>query len=92
MKLRTIRNFAILLPLALGMAACASTGFDAAEQQATHAWYAKEAKTERDYKLDQAQCSEAHEIATTEPMAKDSLSFEGYHNCMLTKGYVLRTY
>lgn len=92
MNTLAIRNLMIGLPLALGIGACAGTNLDTAQYPATHVWYAKEAKTERDYKLDQAQCSEAHEIATAEPMATDSLSFDGYHNCMLAKGYVLRHY
>ena len=86
MNIHAILNFMTVPVLAIGLTACTSTATD----HATHAWYAKEAKTERDYKLDQAQCSDTHQIATAQPMAKDSLSFEGYSNCMMAKGYVLR--
>ena len=92
MNIQAIRNFMIFLALAVGISACASTNFDASEHHATHVWHAKEAKTDRDYKLDQSACSDTHQVTTSEPMTKDSLSFEGYHNCMLTKGYVLRHY
>ena len=92
MNIQSIRNFTLFLPLTLGIGACAGTNFDTAEHQATHVWYAKEAKTERDYKLDQAQCSDAHQLDLHKPIVEDSLSFEGYHDCMMAKGYVLRHY
>ncbi len=92
MSIHAIRNLIAILPLALGLGACAGTPLDTAERQVTHYWYAQEAQTNRDYKLDQAQCSDAHEIPKAEPLMKDSLSFEGYRDCMLAKGYVLRNY
>ncbi len=59
---------------------------------ATHFWQAETAKTERDYKRDQSRCAQNHQVAPDEAMPADSLSFERYRNCMIEKGYVLRTY
>ena len=90
MNIRTIRNFMTVPVLAIGLAACASTATNPAKHY--DVWYAKEAKTERDYKLDEAQCYDDHELEPRQPVALDSLSFEGYRDCMMAKGYVLRQY
>ena len=90
MNIQAIRNFMTIPVLAIALAACASITTNPAKQY--DVWYAKEAKTERDYKLDQAQCSDAHQLDLRKPIVEDSLSFEGYHDCMMAKGYVLRHY
>ncbi len=92
MNIHATRNLIAILPLALGLGACAGTNLDTAERQVTHYWYAQEARTDREYNLDQTRCSEAHEVPAAEPMVKDSLSFASYRDCMLAKGYVLRNY
>ncbi len=79
----------IFLPLAVGLGACAADG---QSNLATHFWQAETAKTERDYRRDQSYCSEMHQVEPTAPITTDSLSFEGYRNCMIERGYVLRTY
>ena len=83
------RNLMLSLPLVLGLGACATGG---QSSLATHFWQADAAKTERDYKRDQGYCSKAHQIEPSAPITKDTLSFEGYRNCMIERGYVLRTY
>ncbi|MCY4213449.1 MAG: hypothetical protein OXF68_07480 [Gammaproteobacteria bacterium] len=90
MNIQAVRNLMTISVLAIGLAACAGTNTNPAKQY--DVWYAKEAKTERDYKLDQAQCYGAHDMQAGRPVALDSLSFEGYRDCMTTKGYVLRQY
>ena len=90
MNIQVIRNLITIPVLAIGLAACASNAPDLAKQY--DVWYGKDAKTERDYKLDQAQCYDAHDMAPRQPVALDSLSFEGYRDCMTAKGYVLRHY
>ena len=90
MSTQAIRNFITIPVLAIGLAACTSTTTNPAKQY--DVWYAKEAKTERDYKLDQTQCYDAHEMQPGQPVALDSLSFEGYRDCMVAKGYVLKQY
>ena len=90
MNFKAIRNLITIPVLAIGLAACASSANDPNTHR--YQWYAKEAKTERDYKVDQAHCHDAHEMEPGKPVALDSLSIEGYRNCMMAKGYVLRHY
>lgn len=90
MNIQAIHSFMAIPVLAIGLAGCAGTATNPAKHY--DVWYAKEAKTERDYKLDQAQCYDAHELVPRQPVALDSLSFEGYRDCMMAKGYVLRHY
>ena len=89
MNQKTFRNLMISLPLVVVLGACAAGG---QSNLATHFWQADAAKTERDYQRDQGHCSKAHQVEPTAPITKDSLSFEGYRNCMIERGYVLRTY
>ncbi len=60
--------------------------------QATHYWQAKNAKTERDYKIDNGNCQDVTGIEQIAAMQTESPSFEAYRDCMVEKGYVLRTY
>ena len=83
-------NLLILIPFAISLGACASSG--AQQANATHFWQADTAKTERDYKRDQTLCAQTHQIDAEQAMPADSFSFERYRDCMIEKGYVLRTY
>lgn len=89
MRKQAFRNLIFFLPFAIGLGACAAGG---QSNLATHFWQADAAKTERDYRRDQSHCLQAHQLEPNAPITKDSLSFEGYRNCMIERGYVLRTY
>ncbi len=89
MNIQAFRKLIFFLPFVAALGACAAGG---QSNLATHFWQADAAKTERDYQRDQSHCSKAHQVEPTEPLTKESLSFEGYRNCMIERGYVLRTY
>ena len=78
----------ILIPFSILFAACATES----PLQATHFWQAKEAKTQRDYKIDNGNCQDSNGIKQPATMQQESPSFEAYRDCMVEKGYVLRTY
>ncbi len=88
MNIRSILKALILISFSFFIAACATNS----SQQPTHYWSAKHAKTERDYKVDNGNCQDLNGIPKPEPMLSDSPSFEAYRDCMVEKGYVLRTY
>lgn len=90
MNQKTLCNLLISLPFAATLGACANSGLMRAD--ATHFWQAETAKNERDYQRDQSKCAQTHHVEPDGAMPADSLSFERYRNCMIEKGYVLRTY
>ena len=86
-NLKTIKLL-ILIFFFMLIAACATE----TSLQATHYWQAQEAKTERDYKVDNGDCRHITGLEEPEAMQSESPSFEAYRDCMVEKGYVLRTY
>ena len=70
------------------VAACATSP----KEIPTHYWQAKEAKTERDYRIDNRGCHEEFGMDEDASFPTGSPSFEAYTHCMVEKGYVLRTY
>lgn len=82
------RNALIYIVFSLLVAACAS----APREQPTHYWQAEKAKTERDYRMDNGACHEQLGMDEANAMDHESTSFEAYSNCMIEKGYVLRSY
>ena len=88
MSKRNFRNLLILIPFSLLFAACSSTEV----QHPTHFWKATEAKTERDYRIDNGACHEQFGVEESTEMFAESPSFEAYRNCMVEKGYVLQSY
>lgn len=98
----TMRAVAIAGVTAL-MVGCASTGAvesSAAAQSATaqagtsatHYWQSKRQAGTSDYQRDNSRCGQMNDVSTQSPMAYDSESFEAYRQCMIERGYVLRTY
>ena len=81
-------NPLLLIPFFTLTVACATES----SLQATHYWQTKEAKTERDYKIDNGTCQDNTGIEQPTTMQSESPSFEAYRDCMVEKGYVLRTY
>ena len=88
MSKQNFRNLLILITFPLLFAACASNDL----QHPTHYWQAKDAKTERDYRVDNDVCHQ--QFGDEEPtlMLAESPSFEAYRNCMVERGYVLQSY
>ena len=88
MNKQSIRNILILMTFSSIFVAC-STSSNLAP---THYWQAKEAKTGRDFRVDNRTCHEEFGIEEATPLPSESPSFEAYSHCMIEKGYVLRTY
>ena len=88
MKFQKVFNLLICSVFLAFLGACTSD----IQSRATHYWQAETAKTERDYKIDHGACSREHRIDDAEAMPADSISFDAYRDCMVAKGYVLRTY
>ena len=88
MSKQNFRNLLILIPFSLLFAACASNGI----QHPTHFWQATDAKTERDYRIDNESCHEQFHVEESTQMHAESPSFEAYRDCMVEKGYVLQSY
>ena len=85
---KDIRNIMISIPFSILIAACA-TG---SREHPTHYWQAESAKTEQDYRIDNGSCQEEIGIDQDAPLPSESPSFDSYRNCMIEKGYVLRSY
>ena len=81
--------FRILLAgaLTLVFAGCAATS----SKQPTHYWDAK-AKPESRYQADNQACEAANGAEASNPMLAGSGEFQAYKDCMISRGYVLRTY
>ena len=88
MNNRNLRNLLFLIPFSVLFFACATRPQD----HPTHHWQAEKAKTEREYRIDNGACHEQFGIDETTPMPFESPSFEAYRNCMIEKGYVLRSH
>lgn len=88
MNKQSLRNLLFLIPFSTLVAACATAPIESP----THYWQAKAAKTERDYRIDNSACHEQFGIDNDSPLLTESPSFEAYSQCMVEKGYVLRTY
>lgn len=73
--------------LVLMIAGCAATS----EKKPTHYWDAK-AKPQSRYQEDNQSCESANGAESSNPMLAKSGEFQAYKDCMLSKGYVLRTY
>ncbi len=78
---------ALLASVVVLATGCAST----TQTKPTHYWDA-EAKPESRYKLDNSACEAAHGAQASNPMSADSGAFQSYKDCMVERGYVLRTY
>ena len=61
-------------------------------QKPTHYWEGAQAKPEHQYKADEHACQGASELDTTGEITAASAAFDAYKDCMITRGYVLRTY
>lgn len=88
MNNQNILNLLIAISFSTLLAACAA----APSAQATHYWQAEKAKTEREYSIDHGACHEQYGTGDSNPMRPASPSFEAYRQCMVEKGYVLRSY
>lgn len=66
---------------------CASAG----QTKPTHYWDAA-AKPESRYQSDNSACEAANGAMAANPMVADSGAFQAYRDCMIERGYVLRTY
>ena len=82
------RNLLILISFSALIAACSTSP----REHPTHYWQATDAKTEREYRIDNDTCNSQLGIDDAIPMPTESPSFEAYRNCMVEKGYVLRSY
>lgn len=85
-----------IVAFALLSTACASTQSatetSAQADAATHYWQSKRQADATDYDRDNSHCGQQSDVSTANPMAYDSESFEIYRQCMIERGYVLRTY
>jgi hypothetical protein len=66
---------------------CASSS----QTKPTHYWDAA-AKPETKYQSDNSACESANGAEASNPMLADSGAFQAYKDCMVERGYVLRTY
>jgi hypothetical protein len=71
----------------LVMAGCAAN----ADRKPTHYWDAK-VKPTAVYQEDNAACESANGAQSSNPMLAKSGEFQAYKDCMVSRGYVLRTY
>lgn len=88
MTAKNIRNILIFIPFYFLFAACAASP----REHPTHYWQADKAKTAREYRIDNGTCNEEFAIDENAPLPTESPSFAAYRNCMIEKGYVLRSY
>ena len=78
------------LAAAFFVVGCASTEPTTANAGPTHYWDADvPAET---YTRDNVTCQRATDSSSTEAFETDSMSFQAYRDCMITKGYTLRNY
>jgi hypothetical protein len=77
----------LLTSVLLLSAGCASN----TERQPTHYWDAA-TKSESKYSADNASCEAANGAEASNPMLAEDGAFQAYKECMLSRGYVLRTY
>ena len=88
MKTKSLKILSIFA-CGLLLSACAATQTEGP----THYWDGVgSAKTQSDYRSDNLACSGQSQADSGAAMDTDSLSFENYRDCMVEKGYVLRTY
>lgn len=73
--------------LVMVLSGCAATP----EQKPTHYWDAK-ATPRSQYQSDNAACEAANGAESANPMLAKSGEFQAYKDCMISRGYVLRTY
>ena len=66
---------------------CASS----TQTKPTHYWDAA-AKPETKYQSDNSACEAANGAEASNPMLAESGAFQAYKDCMVERGYVLRTY
>ncbi len=66
---------------------CASSS----QTKPTHYWDAA-AKPETTYQSDNSACESANGAEASNPMLAESGAFQLYKDCMVERGYVLRTY
>jgi hypothetical protein len=89
--IRRLRSGHFLTPLCgvlvLVAGGCAVTP----NQKPTHYWDAK-AKPESQYQQDNAACESQNGAESSNPMLAKSGAFQAYRDCMISRGYVLRTY
>lgn len=87
-KLQSIRFGGICGATLLALVAgCAATS----DRKPTHYWDAK-AKPATEYQDDNAACEMANGAQASNPMLARSGEFQAYKDCMVSRGYVLRTY
>lgn len=78
-----------ILLLTLGAAGCAAQP----AEKPTHYWESKTASS-LDYRKDQSACKQVADLETAngDGYVEDSASFEDYRQCMISRGYTLRSY
>lgn len=80
--------FGVMVAFAVVLAGgCASSS----PTKPTHYWDAA-AKPEAKYQSDNSACESANGAEASNPMLADSGAFQAYKDCMVERGYVLRTY
>ena len=70
------------------LGACAN---QAPSQKPTHYWNSSES-TKRAYRQDHQQCAGENGVGDQREMGLSSDSFQAYQDCMVARGYVLKTY
>ena len=83
---REMQKIILVTALALATAACSATG----TATVTHAWNAED-KTTAEYRLDNFSCLDRANTTESDLVLNDA-RFDTYKNCMLKRGYALRTY
>ena len=57
----------------------------------THYWTSQESNSQSEYNRDNAQCGANADLQDDRSLLMDA-SFDSYRECMIERGYVLRTY
>ena len=77
----------------IGMAAFFIVGCTTTDAPApTHYWENNQATTSKQYQSDDEACQGADDAATADVFSAADQSFADYRECMISRGYVLRTY
>ena len=92
MNIPSAKRLLVAAAMGLLLSACASTpdNNEAPTPAATHYWQS-EVSTQT-YNRDNTVCQRTTDSTSSGELDPNSLSFQAYRDCMIEKGYTLRTY
>ena len=85
---KQLANWMLVAGVSALMTACAATAPE--KDDATHYW--QSTATTKQYNADNSACEEKTAIDADGQLDADSASFSAYRDCMIERGYTLRTY